>query len=91
MFPMSVLEQWLPVAVILFTAITIILLLLPTPYGRDHGVPSDDDRHDIRIQVLVLGDIGRSPRMQYHTLSIAKHGGFVDLIGYQGGCFSSWG
>ena len=36
------------------------------------------------VQVVVLGDIGRSPRMQYHALSIAKHGGRVILIGYQG-------
>jgi beta-1,4-mannosyltransferase len=36
------------------------------------------------VQVVVLGDIGRSPRMQYHALSIAKHGGRVFLIGYQG-------
>lgn len=88
---MSVLEQWLPVAVIIFTVISILLLLLPTPYGRDDGVPSDDHKHSIRIQVLVLGDIGRSPRMQYHALSIAKHGGFVELIGYQGECYSPCG
>lgn len=36
------------------------------------------------VHVVVLGDIGRSPRMQYHALSIAKHGGRVYLIGYQG-------
>jgi beta-1,4-mannosyltransferase len=36
------------------------------------------------VQVVVLGDIGRSPRMQYHALSIAKHGAKVFLIGYQG-------
>ncbi|KAL5113684.1 mannosyltransferase [Pleosporales sp. CAS-2024a] len=36
------------------------------------------------VQIVVLGDIGRSPRMQYHALSIAKHGGRVFLIGYQG-------
>ncbi|KAI9847575.1 MAG: mannosyltransferase [Sclerophora amabilis] len=35
------------------------------------------------VQVLVLGDIGRSPRMQYHAISIAKSGGRVDLIGYR--------
>jgi beta-1,4-mannosyltransferase len=35
-------------------------------------------------QVVVLGDIGRSPRMQYHAISIAKHGAKVILIGYQG-------
>ena len=37
---------------------------------------------DASIQVVVLGDIGRSPRMQYHALSIANHGGYVNLIGY---------
>jgi beta-1,4-mannosyltransferase len=36
------------------------------------------------FQVVVLGDIGRSPRMQYHAISIAKHGGQVQLIGYVG-------
>ena len=36
------------------------------------------------VQVVVLGDIGRSPRMQYHALSITKHGGRVFLVGYQG-------
>lgn len=40
-------------------------------------------------QVVVLGDIGRSPRMQYHAISIAKHGGKVFLIGYQGMYLSS--
>ena len=34
------------------------------------------------VVVLVLGDIGRSPRMQYHATSIAAHGGSVDLVGY---------
>lgn len=38
----------------------------------------------VSVQVVVLGDIGRSPRMQYHALSIAKNGGWVDLIGYKG-------
>lgn len=39
---------------------------------------------DISVQVVVLGDIGRSPRMQYHAISIAKHGGRVDIVGYAG-------
>ncbi|KAI5267461.1 hypothetical protein E4T47_08031 [Aureobasidium subglaciale] len=37
---------------------------------------------DASVTVLVLGDIGRSPRMQYHVASIAAHGGRVSLIGY---------
>eukprot|EP00747_Dinoflagellata_sp_TGD_P018489 gnl/TRDRNA2_/TRDRNA2_126531_c0_seq1.p1 gnl/TRDRNA2_/TRDRNA2_126531_c0~~gnl/TRDRNA2_/TRDRNA2_126531_c0_seq1.p1 ORF type:complete len:505 (+),score=65.07 gnl/TRDRNA2_/TRDRNA2_126531_c0_seq1:68-1516(+) len=36
------------------------------------------------VTVLVLGDIGRSPRMQYHALSLAKHGCYVSLVGYPG-------
>jgi beta-1,4-mannosyltransferase len=41
-------------------------------------------RPPVSVQIVVLGDIGRSPRMQYHAISIAKHGGRVDLIGYKG-------
>jgi beta-1,4-mannosyltransferase len=36
------------------------------------------------VQILVLGDIGRSPRMQYHAISVSKQGKKVDLIGYKG-------
>ncbi|KAJ8319455.1 hypothetical protein KUTeg_004546 [Tegillarca granosa] len=36
------------------------------------------------VCVVVLGDIGRSPRMQYHSLSLAKEQYNVDLIGYGG-------
>ena len=34
--------------------------------------------------VLVLGDLGRSPRMQNHALSLAQHGYDVTLIGNSG-------
>ncbi|KAJ2159275.1 mannosyltransferase [Coemansia sp. RSA 552] len=34
--------------------------------------------------MLVLGDIGRSPRMQYHAVSLARAGYSVDVIGYGG-------
>jgi hypothetical protein len=38
------------------------------------------------IVVLVLGDIGRSPRMQYHAISFANENKVekVTLIGYAG-------
>uniref|UniRef100_A0A8C4V4D4 Chitobiosyldiphosphodolichol beta-mannosyltransferase n=1 Tax=Falco tinnunculus TaxID=100819 RepID=A0A8C4V4D4_FALTI len=35
-----------------------------------------------RVCVAVLGDLGRSPRMQYHALSLARHGRDVSLLGY---------
>ncbi len=36
------------------------------------------------VAVLVMGDLGRSPRMQYHTYSFAQQGLHVDFIGYEG-------
>lgn len=38
----------------------------------------------INAAVIVLGDLGRSPRMLYHARSLADHGADVDLIGYSG-------
>ncbi|CAK0806694.1 unnamed protein product [Prorocentrum cordatum] len=40
-------------------------------------------REHPRFVVLVLGDVGHSPRMQYHVRSLAKLG-YVDFIGYPG-------
>ncbi|OGQ79730.1 MAG: hypothetical protein A3F90_15365 [Deltaproteobacteria bacterium RIFCSPLOWO2_12_FULL_60_19] len=37
-----------------------------------------------RVTVIVLGDLGRSPRMRYHALALADSGVQVDLIGYAG-------
>ncbi|RVE70009.1 hypothetical protein OJAV_G00083620 [Oryzias javanicus] len=35
-----------------------------------------------RVCVLVLGDVGRSPRMQYHALSLSRHGYRVSFVGF---------
>ncbi|XP_026542565.1 chitobiosyldiphosphodolichol beta-mannosyltransferase [Notechis scutatus] len=37
-----------------------------------------------RVAVLVVGDLGRSPRMQYHALSLARRGRRVAFLGYAG-------
>lgn len=86
------LEVLLTLAVAGSTLLTILLLSAPSRYVRNS--PPRNSAHDgeavskheprISVQVLVLGDIGRSPRMQYHAMSIAKHGGRVDVIGYNG-------
>jgi beta-1,4-mannosyltransferase len=81
---MPVYENWLFGAVVGSTVVSISLLLLPSSYTGQEETFGKSKKRDIRVQVLVLGDIGRSPRMQYHALSIAKHGGIVDLIGYHG-------
>jgi beta-1,4-mannosyltransferase len=82
------LETALLLATLASTAFTILLLSLPSRYVK-HSPPrttriDSGDEPKICVQVLVLGDIGRSPRMQYHAMSIAKHGAKVDIIGYQG-------
>ena len=64
----------------LFAGVLLVLALLPSRYVQQ----APASKEPVSVQVLVLGDIGRSPRMQYHALSIARHGGRVDLIGYQG-------
>jgi beta-1,4-mannosyltransferase len=38
----------------------------------------------MRAAIIVLGDVGRSPRMQYHALALAVNGAQVDLVGYEG-------
>ncbi|KAK4442971.1 glycosyl transferases group 1-domain-containing protein [Podospora aff. communis PSN243] len=58
-----------------------ILYLIFGPSQYD-GSPAGSGTGLVSAHVLVLGDIGRSPRMTYHALSIAKHGGKVNLIGY---------
>ena len=81
---MSNYETWLPVLVAISTLVSIVLLLLPTQYRKDERISGQHSELKDRFQILVLGDIGRSPRMQYHALSVAKHGAPVDLIGYNG-------
>ncbi len=85
------LQALLTVAVVTSAIFTIILLSLPSQYrgqtssraSSQHG-PGTQSTSRVDIQILVLGDIARSPRMQYHTTSITKHGGYVQLIGYCG-------
>ena len=66
------------IAVTLVTVSVLALLLIPSRHAErsPKGPPP--------IQIVVLGDIGRSPRMQYHASSFLKHGSTVQLIGYLG-------
>lgn len=78
------LDEWLSLVVVGFTLFSVFLLTLPSPCGAESRFRNGFSQDELRVQVVVLGDIGRSPRIQYHAISIAKHGGFVDLIGYIG-------
>lgn len=42
----------------------------------------ENNNNDKNVCVVVLGDIGHSPRMQYHVKSLLQHNYLVDLIGY---------
>jgi len=44
----------------------------------------------MQAAVIVLGDLGRSPRMQYHALALAVNGVDVDLIGEEGAALPAW-
>lgn len=45
---------------------------------------STDAASSWRVAVIVLGDVGRSPRMQYHARALAAEGAIVDLVGEAG-------
>ena len=91
----DMLETLLTFSVVASTLFTTILLCLPSQYRRDNAsLPGSNSGRstkadNVSVQVVVLGDIGRSPRMQYHALSIAKHGGHVQIIGYLGMPYSA--
>lgn len=78
-------EFLLSIAFYVSTAVTVLILLLPSQYDpNSKPTGQDSSKSKATVQILVLGDIGRSPRMQYHAMSIAKRGGLVDIIGYHG-------
>lgn len=98
-------DLFLGICVVFSSAFTVFLLTLPSQYSAFQPGPAEREAGDrnastyrtgertskveTTVQVLVLGDIGRSPRMQYHAISIAKHGGRVQVIGYAGGRIAS--
>ena len=78
-------DTLITVAFCLSTVLTVLILLLPTQYEPDYQeLGRKTLKSKTSVQILVLGDIGRSPRMQYHALSISKNGGQVVMIGYKG-------
>lgn len=86
-------ETLLAALVILSSLTSLLLLSLPSRYipqqrsslgetcRNSRDAKAERLKGPVSVQVFVLGDIGRSPRMQYHALSIAKHCGHVQLIG----------
>ena len=69
---------------VLLTSLSLPLLLLVAYKRWRRGRAA---RH---VMVVVLGDVGRSPRMQYHALSLAKGGFSVTLLGFCSECPGTW-
>jgi len=65
-----------PIIFLLFSSL-VILVLVRKFYLKKFKSGNN-------VCVLVLGDIGRSPRMQYHAISFAREGFTVDIVGYPG-------
>lgn len=64
------------VVIVLVVTLIVTVICSALPSNARHGKGS--------VQIVVLGDLGHSPRMQYHALSVAKNNGHVDFIGYLG-------
>ncbi|XP_041634486.1 chitobiosyldiphosphodolichol beta-mannosyltransferase [Cheilinus undulatus] len=60
-------------------SLAVVAVLLSLLLWRFRRRDSETDR---RVCVMVLGDLGRSPRMQYHSLSLSKHGFTVTFVGF---------
>lgn len=54
---------------------------IPRPGAADGNEPASLGAR--RVAVVVLGDIGRSPRMVYHALALAGAGAHVEFFGYR--------
>ncbi|XP_021493032.1 chitobiosyldiphosphodolichol beta-mannosyltransferase isoform X1 [Meriones unguiculatus] len=63
------------VALLALSLLLPVLLLGAWKRGRQAGRAQ-------HVVVVVLGDVGRSPRMQYHALSLAQSGFSVTLLGF---------
>ncbi|KAF6737252.1 Chitobiosyldiphosphodolichol beta-mannosyltransferase [Oryzias melastigma] len=72
---LSVSGGMFPAACLTVPAVLLLLLWVRRLRRRDAGT-------ERRVCVLVLGDVGRSPRMQYHALSLSRHGYRVSFVGF---------
>lgn len=77
----------LTIVVAILVSYKLFSLILPSRYYPPSLQESANEslarEPKASVQILVLGDIGHSPRMQNHALSISKNGGRVDIIGYK--------
>lgn len=59
---------------LILISVVFVLVIKKLLYKKD----------DKSVFVVVLGDLGRSPRMNYHCLSLVNLGYKIKFIGYYG-------
>ncbi|KAI5897410.1 glycosyltransferase family 33 protein [Schizophyllum commune H4-8] len=65
--------------------LAILLLIITYLAWKTVAFLRPRNQHSLRsVAILVLGDIGRSPRMMYHAQSFAECDFVTDVIGYNG-------
>ena len=70
--------------------LAILLLILTYLAWKTVAFLKPRNQHSLRsVAILVLGDIGRSPRMMYHAQSFAECDFVTNVIGYNGTIISS--
>jgi hypothetical protein len=75
----------IPEYILVLVLQTAFLLFLTWTLYKTWRALQPRNEHSLRsVAILVLGDIGRSPRMMYHAQSFAENGFMTDLIGYGG-------
>ncbi len=63
-------------ALLIYTALIGVVFIIALRWRLQRKLKS--------AAVLVLGDIGHSPRMQNHAVSLANHNFYVHFIGFKG-------
>lgn len=78
---------WIFLGVLVLILFYLVMFMLPDDaYGEEDVRTFSEEKikSRYRTHVVVLGDIGRSPRMQNHALALARRSAAVNLIGYTG-------
>lgn len=69
---------WQQIWQLLFVSLAVVLLGVATVRMKRGAA------HPKSVAVVVLGDLGRSPRIMYHAQSFARAGFTTYLVGYAG-------
>ena len=81
--PILQLAYYLAIAIV-GGLILLFGVLRPSTYAAKTTSTTSKPEESMSVSILVLGDIGRSPRMQYHAISLIRKSARVQLIGFTG-------